>query len=225
LVLATAFGWRAIHDRLTLLVDHNHDMSLYECRKLLAECSPFDTEPLDNHGVFRHGTELLARAFAERVIGMGFWYLLGGLPAACLYLVVHRVDGWLDYDSSYCQPFSLAISPIYWLMHAPVLVLAMPMLVLGSMIAPTAKPDAAIRESFINLKLLGMQAVLGTMAGAVGIELGGARRLRGNTLDMPWIGDGNPKTTDNNLRTALRITHAAIACWVALLGLAYLNVT
>ncbi len=143
----------------------------------------------DTHAVIRYTILENSERFAI-VVGTSFWYLLGGLPMAFIYLATATT-----YQQDRTPAYGWAASALFHLLDCLPRLLANIFLILAALFTPGARPFAIFRT----------RSWRGTVAYLLNIALGGI------TPDgtLPWIGTGTPKLEANHLLRWLIMRTAA----------------
>jgi adenosylcobinamide-phosphate synthase len=225
--MACLLHGRAFHDVACHLLLRNHDMSLYESRVKLDSISPYDHTVLDQHGVFRQTMETIAAVFSERMVGLGAWFLIGGLPAACAYYVLHRAYRLIALPSNSMRPFGWAAAGLYNLMAAWPAWFGSFLLAFSTLFVPGTHATQSVGAFLSGLfRYAPAQLSSYVYAKALGLQLGGKKRLlNGTVTDHAWVGDGQPKVTESQLRYGLGMFQIAWLLFLGILGVCYLYLT
>lgn len=152
----------------------------------------------DSHGVLRYHILHEGERFAIGVVGVAFWFLLGGLPLALGYLAA----AFLAKHLSYLAVFGWAARALFRLVDALPRLLACLLLMLGALVVSGAKPWA--------IRLGG--PFHGFLARLLDVSLGGTLPER----ELPWEGTGTPKLLSSHLSRFL-LVRAAASVWLLLL--------
>jgi len=225
-ILLCLLHGRMYHDVAWHILYRNHDMSLHESRQKLNSISPYDHEVLDIHGVFRQTLETLGGVFSERMTGVGFWFLLGGLPMAITYYLLHRMYRLIAIPSDHMAQFGWAAASLYNLLAAWPAWLGSLMLSFSAFFVPGTRAFPSIGAFFTGLwKFPPSQLSVYVYAEALDLQLGGKKRLKGGqTTHHQWVGDGQPKVTESQLRYGIGMFQLAWLLFIGILGLCYLYV-
>lgn len=134
----------------------------------------------DSHAVLRYLVLSSAERFATHVVGISFWYLIGGLPFAVFYLVLAEIR------PVYAVPvFGWAASSLFRLFHFIPALLATLFLTFGAWFTPRTKPLAVVpARSYLN-----------AVSRLLHVSLGGTLPER----ELPWEGVGTPKLLPEHL--------------------------
>jgi adenosylcobinamide-phosphate synthase len=168
-----------------------------------------DTGQLDAEAVAAAALESLAESFNDGVVAPAFWLLVGGLPGLFAYKSVNTADSLIGHKEERWRMFGWAAARTDDLMNL------IPARAAGGLIALAggggwrimvrdarrhASPNAGWPEA--------------AMAGALGVQLGGAARYDGVLTSRPTFGDG-PRPTPADLARGLRLyRRACLLLWL-----------
>jgi adenosylcobinamide-phosphate synthase len=193
-MLATAFiAQKSLRDHVSA-VDRALGGSISQARLAVARIVGRDPETLNENGVAKAALESLAENTADGITAPIFWYALFGLPGLVVYKAINTADSMIGHKSEKYLHFGWAAAKLDDLVNLPASRLT------GLMFAAAAWID-----SKVNAKnaLQSMWRDAGnhqspnagwpeaSMAGALGLRFGGPRQYDGETLDLPFMGDGN----------------------------------
>ena len=153
-------------------------------------------DALDEYGIYRSLTEHLAAEMGRWLIGPMFWYLVGGLSALLVYATIVAAVDALAADDKSRAGFGWTASRLEfmggWLPGR----IAGVLVVLASLLAPTARPIRAARI-MVQMARSSPSPAHGwpaaAMAGALSLEIAGPNSTEGRKL--PWIGGGSARAT------------------------------
>jgi len=174
-----------------------------------------DTTQLTSSGVAAAAVESLAESFNDGIVAPAFWLAIGGLPGLFAYKALNTADSLIGHREPRWRAFGWAAAradDLANLIPARIAGLLLVVAGLGGLRtmwrdAPRhASPNAGWPEA--------------AMAGALGVELGGAATYEGVTNERPLFGTGRrPQSTD--LGRALQIYLKACGLlWALALALA-----
>jgi adenosylcobinamide-phosphate synthase len=205
------------------LVDHVLDVARSldrgpaESRSAVAKIVGRDVTTLDRPGVARAAVESAAESFSDGVVAPAFWYLLLGLPGLIVFKIVSTADSMIGHRTPRHEAFGWAAARSDDLLNLLPARLAALLIALGA--------AARGRPAGVALRIAGRDAALhdspnagwpeATMAGALGLALGGPRRYGDELHDGAWLNrEGRQAATTADTRAAVQIIDAA---WTALL--------
>jgi adenosylcobinamide-phosphate synthase len=172
-----------------------------------------DTETLDREGVAAAALESLAESFNDGVVAPLFWFLVGGLAGLFAYKAVNTADSIIGHREEPYRCFGWAAARTDDLMNL------IPARIAGAVIALVAG-----RGWRIMLRDAAKHASPNSgwpeaaMAGALGVQLGGAASYDGVTHERPTFGDG-PRPSPLDLHRGLGLYLRACALLAAALAL------
>ena len=153
----------------------------------------------DHHAVLRYLVLTSAERFASHVIGLSFWYVIGGMPIALCYLVLAEIVPVFTVPV-----FGWACGALWRLVHfIPVLITSL-LLVLGGVFTPHVRPFSALskRRYFVLVAQL------------LNVSLGGTLPGR----EMAWYGGGTAKLLPSHLGRWLILRLSATVVLVLVLA-------
>ncbi len=153
----------------------------------------------DSHAVLRYSVLTSAELFAVGVVGVAFWYFIGGVPVALGYLVLAEVAAMQT-----APIFGWASNALFRLMHFIPHLITLALLTLAGLFIPRAKPFAVRKAKRFH----------GFIAYLLNISLGG--KLPERTLG--WEGAGTPKLLPEHLARWLLVRLVATVLLLFLLA-------
>jgi adenosylcobinamide-phosphate synthase len=186
-----------------------HD-DLPAARRAVSKIVGRDTEQLTSSGIAAAAIESLAESFNDGIVAPAFWLAIGGLPGLFAYKALNTADSLIGHREPRWRAFGWAAA------RADDLANLVPARLAGLLIvaaggsglrvmwrdAPRhASPNAGWPEA--------------AMAGALGVELGGAAAYEGVMHERPLFGAGR-RPESGDLRRALQIYLEACALLWAL---------
>jgi adenosylcobinamide-phosphate synthase len=173
-----------------------------------------DPESLDGAGVARAAIESLAENFSDGVVAPVFWYLLLGLPGIFAYKMANTLDSMIGHRSERYRAFGWAaarLDDLLNLIPAPITGL---LLVVAAIFDRQHSAAGALRIMLRDGRKhrspnAGWPEA--AMAGALGIALAGPRHYHEGTVDDPYLGDGSPIATPQDINRALNLYFRACA--------------
>jgi adenosylcobinamide-phosphate synthase len=215
--------------------------NLTQARTELQKIVGRDTSNLDPESVARGAVESVAENFVDGVLSPIFWYSLiavfshaFGCPAPAAagivgmlgFKAISTLDSMVGYRSEHYLLFGRPAARLDDLANFLPARLSLIILSIGALVSGESaragwkisrrdrlkhlSPNAGHSESFV--------------AGALGIRLGGPTVYREETVEKPWLGDGDEEVGPQHIRRCCRLIYrsAWFACLVsvaALLGL------
>jgi adenosylcobinamide-phosphate synthase len=209
LIATTGLAQRSLHDHVAAVLVPLQTGDLPAARAAVAMIVGRDTDQLDAEAVAAAALESLAESFNDGVVAPAFWLLVGGLPGVLAYKSVNTADSLIGHKEERWRMFGWAAARTDDLMNL------IPARAAGGLIALAggggwrimvrdarrhASPNAGWPEA--------------AMAGALGVQLGGAARYDGALTSRPTFGDG-PRPTPADLARGLRLyRRAGLLLWL-----------
>lgn len=159
-----------------------------------------DTAGLSEQGVLRATIETLAENLSDGVVAPLFYLALGGLPLAMAYKAINTLDSMVGYKNDRYRYFGWASARIddaanYLPARITGLIIAASAFLTAGVKSP-ADGGAVLRRSLAIMARDGRKhpspnsgVPEASMAGALGVTLGGPNRYNGVLSDKPVIGD------------------------------------
>ena len=165
-----------------------------------------DPQSLDGPGVARAAIESLAENFSDGVVAPAFWYVVAGLPGLLAYKMANTLDSMIGHKSERYRAFGWAaarLDDVLNLVPAPIT---------GLLIAAAAffgRGSSGSHALWIMLRdgrkhhspNAGWPEA--AMAGALGLSLAGPRLYLDGPVEDPFLGDGTPIATVEDINLAL----------------------
>lgn len=190
--------------------------TLEESREKLSYIVGRDTSTLDKPQITRAVVETVAENTVDGVVAPLFYLFIGGVPLAMAYKAVNTLDSMVGYKTPKYRAigfFSAKLDDIFnyiparisWLLFVAAAYLlklnAKAALIIGWRDRYQHKsPNCAWSEA--------------TVAGALGIRLGGPNYYFGELVDKPWLGDDTRAIEQQDIQITI-----ALMYWVASLAI------
>ncbi|MGV9817897.1 cobalamin biosynthesis protein [Nocardia xishanensis] len=205
----TVLGGRSLARAGRAMADHLESGDLAGARALLPSLCGRDPSVLDADGLARAALESIAENTSDATVAPLFWGAAAGVPGLLGYRAINTLDAMVGYRNDRYHRFGWAaarfddvanlaparVTGLLTAAFAP-LVGGRPAAVLRAWRRDAAKhpsPNAGVAEA--------------SMAGALGVRLGGRTQYRYGTELRPTLGDG-PAPTVPDLRRAVRMSEA-----------------
>ncbi|MBN1322326.1 MAG: cobalamin biosynthesis protein CobD [Thermoleophilia bacterium] len=224
-VASVAILWTALAPRD--LADHALDVhaalerdDLDGARSLVGRMVGREVAALDEAGVVRAAVESVAENTVDGVTGPVFYAFAGGPVAAAAYKAVSTLDSTFGYRNERYERFGWAsarsddvanLVPSRLTVVASVLALALlrlrPVDALRVCLRDGRKhssPNSGLAEA--------------TMAGALGVQLGGPLMREGRVVEHPTLGDAVEPLDRDHIRQAVLLMAVTTAMWTGMLA-------
>jgi adenosylcobinamide-phosphate synthase len=203
----TVLGGTSLVRTGTRMADHLDAGDLESARALLPSLCGRDPDSLDADGLARAALESIAENTSDATVAPLFWGGVAGVPGLLGYRVINTLDAMIGYRNERYLRFGWAAARIDDLANlAPARVAGL----LTAAAAPTVggRPGDAIRAWRRDAKAHpspNAGVAEASMAGALGIRLGGRTEYPHGVENRPVLGSG-PAPTTADLRRAVRIS-------------------
>jgi adenosylcobinamide-phosphate synthase len=197
---ATTIATRGLLQSSGLVISSIRDGSLESARKQVSMIVGRDTGGLSEQGVLRATIETLAENLSDGIVAPLFYLALGGLPLAMAYKAINTLDSMVGYKNDRYRYFGWAAARVddaanYLPARITGLIIAASAF-LNACVKDAASAGAALRRSLAIMVRDGGKhpspnsgVPEASMAGAIGVTLGGPSRYNGVLSDKPIIGD------------------------------------
>ncbi len=192
-VLATAFvAQKSLRDHVSA-VDRALGVSISAARTEIKKIVGRDPETLDENGVAKAALESLAENTADGITAPIFWYALLGLPGLVIYKAINTADSMIGHKSEKYLHFGWAAAKLDDLVNLPASRLTGLMFAAAAWVTSKTDGQNALQSMWRDAgKHQSPNAGWpeAAMAGALGLRFGGPRQYDGETVDLPFMGDG-----------------------------------
>jgi len=214
LIATLGLAQRSLHQHVAAVLAPLQDGDLSAARAAVGRIVGRDIAELDAGQVAAAALESLAESFNDGVVAPAFWLLIGGLPGLFAYKAVNTADSLIGHREPRWRMFGWAAARTDDLMNLVPARLAGGLIVMAgggggrTMVREArrhASPNAGWPEA--------------AMAGALGVQLGGAARYDGVATARPTFGDGPPPTATDLARGLAVYRRACALLWAIPLAL------
>ncbi len=197
---ATTIATHGLLRSAGLVISSIREGSLESARKHVSMIVGRDTGELSEQGVLRATIETLAENLSDGIVAPLFYLALGGLPLAMAYKAINTLDSMVGYKSDRYRYFGWAAARVddaanYLPARLTGLIIAVAAF-LSACVKDAAKGVAALRRSLAIMARDGRKhpspnsgVPEASMAGAIGVTLGGPNVYSGVLINKPVIGD------------------------------------
>ena len=190
---ATAFiAQKSLRDHVSA-VDRALGVSISAGRNEIKKIVGRDPEGLDENGVAKAALEGLAENTADGITAPIFWYALLGLPGLVIYKAINTADSMIGHKSEKYLHFGWAAAKLDDLVNLPASRLTGLMFAAAAWVSSKTDAQSALQSMWRDAgKHQSPNAGWpeAAMAGALGLRFGGPRQYDGETVDLPFMGDG-----------------------------------
>ena len=195
------------------------DRSLDEGRRQVARIVGRDTAELSPQEVRTAALETLAENLSDGVIAPLFWFALLGTPGMLAYKMVNTLDSMIGYKTDRYRLFGC------WAAHIDDVANCIPARLTALLMVLVAGKPFLIQFVWRNGKNHASpnsgypEAAL---AGILNCRFGGPHFYFGQLFPKPYIGENERPLTTRDLKTSIRVNHAAEIFMVLLVACRYL---
>ena len=197
--------------------------SLENSRRQLSYIVGRDTSQLNETQITRGVVETVAENTVDGVIAPLFYLFLGGVPLAMAYKAINTLDSMVGYKNEKYKAIGCVSARIDDLAN---LIPARISWLLLTMAAWCLKLDA--RRAFkigwrdrYQHKSPNCGWPEATVAGALGVRLGGPNSYFGELVEKPWIGDPQREMNQQDIKLTIRLMFIASAIALILFSIVY----
>ncbi|MEU2089780.1 cobalamin biosynthesis protein [Nocardia beijingensis] len=203
----TVLGGRSLARTGRRMADHLAEGDLDGARALLPSLCGRDPQALDGDGLVRAALESIAENTSDAAVAPVLWGAVAGIPGLLGYRAVNTLDAMIGYRNERYRRFGWAAARVD---DAANLVPARVTGLLTALLAPSigGRPAAALaawRRGAAGHPSPNAGVAEASMAGALGVRLGGRTEYPHGAELRPILGDG-PVPTVHDLRRAVRLS-------------------
>jgi len=178
-----------------------------------------DVTALNQAGIAKAALESLAENASDGVVAPVFWYALLGLPGIVAYKAINTADSMIGHKSDKYLLFGWAAAKLDDLVNLP----ASRLTGLLFVVAAYAQDKATAQNAWRTMRRDAPKHSSpnagwpeAAMAGALGLQFGGARDYDGETLMLPTMGSGRSPAGVKDIEDGLSLFRNAMALLIAL---------
>ena len=178
-----------------------------------------DVTALNQAGIAKAALESLAENASDGVVAPVFWYALLGLPGIVAYKAINTADSMIGHKSDKYLHFGWAAAKLDDLVNLP----ASRLTGLLFVVAAYAQGKATAQNAWRTMRRDAPKHSSpnagwpeAAMAGALGLQFGGARDYDGETLMLPTMGSGRSPAGVKDIEDGLSLFRNAMALLIAL---------
>ncbi|WP_280254435.1 cobalamin biosynthesis protein [Nocardia abscessus] len=205
----TVLGGRSLARTGHAMADRLADGDLDGARALLPSLCGRDPEALDANGLARAALESIAENTSDAAVAPVVWGAVAGVPGLLGYRAVNTLDAMIGYRNERYRRFGWAAARVDDVANLiPARLTGLLTAALAPMIG--GRPAAALdtwRRDAAGHPSPNAGVVEASMAGALGVRLGGRTQYPHGVELRPVLGDG-PAPTVHDLRRAVRLSEA-----------------
>ena len=201
--------------------------SLAEARTQLSYIVGRDTSSLNQDEITRAVVETVAENSVDGVIAPLFYLFIGGVPLAMAYKAVNTLDSMVGYKTEQYRAigyFSAKLDDVFnWF---PARLSWVLLGVASAVLGLNAKAAFVIgwRDRYQH-KSPNCAWSEATVAGALGIRLGGPNSYFGQRIEKPWLGDEKRAIEQGDIHSTIKLMYLAAILALILFTVIYCLVT
>ena len=183
--------------------------SLPEARRAVSMIVGRDPTQLDESGISRAALESLAENSSDGIVAPVLWYAVLGLPGIALYKAINTADSMIGHKNQKYQWFGWASARFDDLVNLPASRLTG---LLFAACSPSRFQEivAVMRRDAPKQQSPNAGWPEAAMAAALNIRLGGPRSYQGETVDLPWMGEGRTTLSRVDIKNGLKLMRNAM---------------
>jgi adenosylcobinamide-phosphate synthase len=208
LLATTLIAQRSLKDHV-LDVHTALGRSLPDARRSVSMIVGRDPSQLDESGISRAALESLAENSSDGIVAPVLWYAVLGLPGIALYKAINTADSMIGHKNERYQWFGWASARLDDLVNLPASRLTG---VLFAACSPSRFQEifAVMRRDAPKHQSPNAGWPEAAMAAALNIRLGGPRSYQGETVELPWMGEGRTTLTRADIKNGLKLMRNAM---------------
>lgn len=192
--IATAFiAQKSLRDHVSA-VDRALGISLPAACAEVAKIVGRDVQVLDENGIAKAALESLAENTADGITAPIFWYALLGLPGLMIYKAINTADSMIGHKNEKYLNFGWAAAKLDDLVNLPASRLTGLMFAAAAWISSKSDAQNTLKSMWRDAgKHQSPNAGWpeAAMAGALDVRFGGPRSYDGESVELPYMGDGS----------------------------------
>jgi adenosylcobinamide-phosphate synthase len=199
-LVSTTIALRGLTDSARLVIEAVKDGSMKAARHKLSMIVGRDTGNLSEKDVLKATVETLAENLSDGIIAPLFYLAVGGLPLAMAYKAINTLDSMVGYKNDRYIHFGRAAARLDDAANY------LPARITGILIVVSVFVISAVRDTINSLSVARRSFMImlrdgrnhtspnsgipeASMAGALGIRLGGPSTYGGVLVEKPYIGE------------------------------------
>jgi adenosylcobinamide-phosphate synthase len=221
ILLATALiAQKSMRDHVLAVYD-GLGRSLADGRAAVSKIVGRDPAALDESGVSRAALESLAENASDGIVAPVIWYALLGLPGIAVYKAINTADSMIGHKSEKYQYFGWAAARLDDLVNLPASRLT------GLLFAATdfrnfGRIVEIMRRDAPKHQSPNAGWPEAAMAARLGLRFGGPRSYDGETVALPYMGEGRDDMDRSDIKRGLTVFSNAM--WLLLAGLLAISI-
>lgn len=181
-----------------------------------------DTSELDKPQITRAVVETVAENSVDGVIAPLFYLFIGGVPLAMAYKAVNTLDSMVGYQTPKYKAigyFSAKLDDVFNYIPARISWLLLSISAAFLKLNATAALSIGWRDRKQH-KSPNCAWSEATVAGALGVRLGGANSYFGELVEKPWLGDDKRPIAQRDITTTIKLMYLTASLALLLFAVA-----
>jgi adenosylcobinamide-phosphate synthase len=218
LLATTLIAQHSMHEHVSAVAKGLAN-SLADGRRAVSRIVGREPAQLDESGVTRAALESLAENTSDGVVAPALWFALLGLPGISLYKAINTADSMIGHKSERYLHFGWAAARLDDLVNLPASRLSGLLFAAAAAWNDQKRGRAALKAMWRDAsKHQSPNAGWPESALAAGLDVkfGGPRSYDGQTVDLPWMGNGRELLNRDDISKGLRLYATAMTMLFAL---------
>jgi len=216
----TTLAWRDLVDHVTSVRNPLQNRSWQEARAALSRIVGRDTDRLSEPEIIRATVETVAESTSDGIIAPLFYLILGGAPLALAYKAVSTLDSLVGHRDERYRDFGWASARLDDLFNwIPARITGVLIVIAAALVfrrpGPVIRSSRTLWQDGHKHPSPNSGRPEASMAGALGIQLGGTNHYEGVPQTRPFLGQAIESLAVRHIDQAMHVM--TVAC---LLGLA-----
>jgi adenosylcobinamide-phosphate synthase len=205
----TALATKCLGDEAKKVYNFLRDGDINNARSALSYIVGRDTDRLDIQGICRAVIETVAENTSDGIVAPMFYLFLGGAPLSMAYKAVNTLDSMVGYKNERYINIGMASARLDDIANfLPARITAFLMVIASSLLS------LDVRRGFLIMVRDGRKNPSpnsgypeASMAGVLGVQLGGSNSYGGRIVEKPYIGDPIDTITPEHILLSIKIMY------------------
>jgi adenosylcobinamide-phosphate synthase len=205
----TALATKCLGDEAKKVYNFLRDGDINNARSALSYIVGRDTDRLDIQGICRAVIETVAENTSDGIVAPMFYLFLGGAPLSMAYKAVNTLDSMVGYKNERYINIGMASARLDDIANfLPARITAFLMVIASSLLS------LDVRQGFLIMVRDGRKNPSpnsgypeASMAGVLGVQLGGSNSYGGRIVEKPYIGDPIDTITPEHILLSIKIMY------------------
>lgn len=205
----TALATKCLGDEAKKIYRFLESNNISDARKALSYIVGRDTKDLDIQGICRAVIETVAENTSDGIIAPLFYLFIGGVPLAMAYKAINTLDSMVGYKNERYINIGMVSARLDDIANfLPSRITALLMIVVALFLRLDAKRGFSImRRDCRKNPSPNSGYPEASMAGILGIQLGGPSSYGGRIVEKPYIGEPLTSINPEHILTSVRVMY------------------